>query len=162
MSRPAQQHCSVSRRMRAAINRRGFTLLEALMASGLLLTVVVAVTSAVTAGQQHAFEARQRIAATVAAEELMGRIIVQEYDQLAGWHGYNEPVGTMTDIDGQPMVAAMEMIGREVTVASTLLTLQQTGIRVRGRLVRVQAFNAQGRTLADLEHFVPEPPEYSS
>ena len=52
-------------------SRRGFTLMESLMASGILLVIVVAVTSAITAGQQHAYEAHLRIAASLAAEELL-------------------------------------------------------------------------------------------
>ena len=60
--------------IRSRCPRRAFTLLEALMAAGILFAVVVGVTSAVTAGQLHAFEARQRIAASLAAEELIGRI----------------------------------------------------------------------------------------
>jgi hypothetical protein len=36
-------------------------------------------------------------------------------------------------------------------------TLPEQDIRIRGREVRVRAFNVQGRVLADLTRFTPEP-----
>src|SRR5262245_1838221 len=72
------------------VGRRAFTLVEALMATGLLLVVVVAVSTAITAGQQQAYEAHQRIAASLAAEELMGRIAADDYASLLTWNGHTE------------------------------------------------------------------------
>ena len=46
----------------------GFTLVEVMMAVSILLVVVVSVTAAITAGQQHAFEAHQRIGGTLVAD----------------------------------------------------------------------------------------------
>jgi hypothetical protein len=133
--------------------------MEAMMAAGILLVIVVAVTSAITAGQQNAYEAHQRIAATLAAEELMGRLVTEPWDDLSGWNGYTEPVGTMTDIEGQPMPPSFDMIGRQTEVTTTLKTISGLGVNIRGRTVVVRAFNAEGRILSDLTRFVPEPPE---
>jgi len=137
--------------------RNGFTLMESLMAAGILLVIVVAVTSAITAGQQNAFEAHQRIAATLAAEELMGRLGTEPWDNLSGWNGYTEPVGTMTDIGGQPMPLSFNMVGRQAEVTTTLKTLSGLGVNIRGRTVVVRAFDADGRILASVTRFVPEP-----
>jgi hypothetical protein len=137
--------------------RRAFTLLEALMASGILLGIVVAVTSAITAGQQHAYEAHRRIAATLATEELMGRLITIPYDDLTGWNGHTEAVGAMTDMTGQPMPESFEMVGRSVQVATSLENFEDLGVIVRGRTVQVRAFGSEGRTLAQLTRFIPEP-----
>ncbi|MHC5016090.1 MAG: type IV pilus modification PilV family protein [Planctomycetota bacterium] len=46
--------------------------MEALIASAILFAGVLAVISAITSGQQKAFEAEQQVMATLAAEELMG------------------------------------------------------------------------------------------
>lgn len=138
--------------------RSGFTLMESMMAAGILLVIVLAVTSAITAGQQNAYEAHQRIAASLAAEELMGRLVTEPWDDLSAWNGYTETVGTMTDIDGQPMPTSFDMIGRQVQVTTTLKTLSGLGVNIRGRTVVVRAFNDEGRILADLGRFVPEPP----
>ena len=137
--------------------RNGFTLMESLMAAGILLGIVVAVTSAITAGQQNAFEAHQRIAATLAAEELMGRLGTEPWDNLSGWNGYTEPVGTMTDIGGQPMPLSFNMVGRQAEVTTTLKTLSGLGVNIRGRTVVIRAFDADGRILASVTRFVPEP-----
>lgn len=132
------------------------------MAAGILLVIVLAVTSAITAGQQNAYEAHQRIAATLAAEELMGRLVTEPWDDLSAWSGYTEAVGTMTDIDGQPMPASFGMIGRQAEVTTTLKTISGLGVNIRGRTVTVRSFDTDGRILASVTRFVPEPFEPAS
>jgi hypothetical protein len=133
-------------------------LLEALMACGILLAVVVSVTAAISAGQQHSYEAHQKIAAALAAEELLGRVVSEDYSNLSHWNGHTETVGHMTDMKGQTMSGTFGMIGRQVSVTTSLITLNTTlDVKVRGTTVRVSAFNAEGRTLADVSRFVTEP-----
>lgn len=127
------------------------------MAAGILLAVVVSVTSAITAGQQNAYEAHQRIAASLAAEELMSRLTAEPYVDLPKWHGYAEAVGEMRDAQGNLLPGSLSMIGREVQVTTTLKTVPGPEVRIRGRDVRVRAFNEQGRILADFSRFTPEP-----
>lgn len=140
-----------------ATRGRGFTLLESLVAVAVLLAVVLAVTGAVLAGQQHALDARLRIGGTIAAEDLMGRIALAEYDDLAGWNGLDEAPGTMTDPLGRDYPRSFDPIGRSVTVTTMLDTLGDTGVVVEGRLVRVTAY-AGPMTLVELERFVTAPP----
>lgn len=139
--------------------RRGYTLLESLMASSILLMIVVAVTGAVSAGQQHAFEAHQRVTGSLAAEELLGRISVLDYAAIGGWNGYVEPVGAMRGLDGAAMPPAFDRLGRRVSVVTETKDLGAIGVLVRGRTIRVTAEDERGRILASLETFVPEPPE---
>ena len=127
------------------------------MAAGILFAVVVGVTSAVTAGQLHALEARQRIAASLAVEELIGRIINDDYADLPTWNGFNEPAGTLTDSADNPMPETFAAIGREVEVVSRMETITDLGIKVRGRQVVVRAFNGNDRTLARITYFIAEP-----
>ncbi len=149
----------IVRRSSRALQRRGFTLIEAVMASGILFLIVVAVTSAVTSGQHHAYEARNRIAATLAAEDLMGRLAAVDYEDLRVWDGNVETAGTLTDAAGALLPPSMNQGGRSVSVEDTLLEVTELGIRLRGRLVAVQVFDADGRTLSELSRFVPEPQE---
>ena len=132
--------------------------MESMMAAGILLVIVLAVTSAITAGQQNAYEAHQRIAATLAAEDLMGRLVTKAWDDLSAWNGYTEPVGTMTDVDGQPMPASFEMVGRQAEVTTTIKSISGLGVNIRGRTVMVRSFDADGRILTTVSRFVPEPP----
>jgi hypothetical protein len=131
--------------------------MEALMASGILLVIVVAVTTAITAGQQHAFEAQQRIAGALAAEELMCRLLTEPYDSLSGWNGFTEPVGTLTDMGGRPMPESFDAVGREVEVETRIEQLTDLGVNIRGRSVIVRAVDTEGRVLAELSRFIPEP-----
>ncbi len=127
------------------------------MASGILLAVVVSVTAAITAGQQNSYEAQQRIAGALAAEELLGRLIVAEYSTLPTYHGQTENVGAMLDMNAQPMPELYGAIGRVVTVTTVLQNLSSMNVKVRGREVAVQTFDGNGRTLAEVRTFVPEP-----
>ena len=142
---------------RPSRHRYGFTLLEAMMASAILLVAVLGVMGAITSGQQHAYETQQRVLASLAAEALLERIVGESYDALAGWDGHAEPVGSMVDHDGLPLPESFIPIGRDVAVTTSLETIPDLGIEIRGRTVQVRAFNADGRVLADLRQFVPEP-----
>lgn len=137
--------------------RRGFTLLEAIIASTILLGIVTAVTGAIVAGQQNSLAARERIAATFAAEALMGRILSANYDQIAGWHGHREEPGEMLDETNQPMPPSFGTIGRTVEVETTLNAVEPLGVYIRGRTVTVRAFNATGDVLVELNRFIVEP-----
>lgn len=141
--------------------RRGLTLMESLMASGILLMVVVAVTSAISAGQQHSYEAQQRIAASLAVDDLTGRLAIATYSTLPTYHNYTEAVGAMLDMNAQPMPELFAAIGRSVTVKTGLKELNDINVKVRGREVRVKAFDKTGRILADVVTFIPEPAEDS-
>lgn len=128
------------------------------MAVGILVVIVISVTGAITAGQQHAYEAHQRIAATLAAEELMGRIVASPYADLLTWNGYTEAPGEMTTADGGPFPDTFAGVGRDVEITSTLQVLSNPAVTVRGRSVRVRSQDRDGRVLADLQRFIPEPP----
>jgi prepilin-type N-terminal cleavage/methylation domain-containing protein len=137
--------------------RRGFTLLETMMAASILLLVVMAVSSAMTAAHQHAYEAQQRIAGSLAAEELMNRLMTVEYSALPSWHRYREPVGKMTDIAGEMLPEAFSGVGREVSVSTVMRLLPGVDVNVRGRNVTVRTFDHGDRTLTSICRFVPEP-----
>lgn len=143
--------------MRSGKPRRGYTLLESLIASSILLIVVIAVMSAITAGQQQAFAARQRILGSLSADALLGRLMVLPYDDLAAWNGYLEPVGDMRRLDGSTMPPAYMQIGRSVKVSSENHDVSGTDVQVAGRRVVVRAFDIEDRTLTSLDFFMPEP-----
>jgi hypothetical protein len=127
------------------------------MASGILLTIVVTVTSAINAGQQHSYEAQTRIVGTLAADELLGRITSEDYYHIVEWNGHKEEVGAMTDMAANDLPESFSMVGRKAEVASSLLTLADLDVRVRGYTVTVRSFDGHGRILAEVTRFVPEP-----
>lgn len=144
-------------RIRSRHRCRGFTLLEAIIASTILLGIVTAVTGAIVAGQQNSLAARERIAASFAAEALMGRILSGTYDSIASWHGHREDAGDMVDELNQPMPESFGTIGRSVQVETTLNSVDTLGVYVRGRTITVRAFNMTDETLVTLQRFVAEP-----
>jgi type II secretory pathway pseudopilin PulG len=125
--------------------RRGFTLMESLIASAILFAGVLAVISAIMAGQRKAFEAEQQVMATLAAEELMGAIIADEYVNLAAnWGG---------------LKAAGEFLAI-VTIQSAEEDLSSLGVLVDGKNVEVKVFPGMTdtRIIVELNHFIPGPP----
>lgn len=126
------------------------------MASGVLLITVMAVSAALTAGQHHAYVAHQRIAGTLAAEELMGRIAAKDYDDLRNANVREEP-GTLEDGNGQAFPKGFAGIGRELWITSSLEEVDDVDVNVRGYRVRVRTFDENNTTLADIASFIPEP-----
>lgn len=128
-----------------------------MIASALLVGIVTAVSGAIIAGQQNALIAQERIAGTLAAEALLGRVLTQPYDELTAWHGYREEVGEMVDEHGAAMPDSFNVAGREVHVESTMSYVSSVDVLVRGRTVTVRAFNYSGEVLVELRRYVVEP-----
>lgn len=129
------------------------------MAAALLLVVVLAVTTAVTAAQHNAMEAEQRVAGMLVAEDLMGWLMTRAYGELPAWNGHHEPVGTIVGMDGSSAPASVGMVGRRVTVAGQMHSIDALSVRVRGLNLCVVAFDEREHVLCRIETFVPEPPE---
>jgi hypothetical protein len=144
--------------MRARPMRRGFTVLESLMAAGILLVAVIAVSAAVTAGQHHAHEAQLRIAGTIAAEELMARLSTIPYENLMqDWNEFHEVPGEMRTQQDVIYPIAFNRIGRHVVIGETTHTLPSPSVTVVGLMVQVNAVDDRGETLVTLRRFIPEP-----
>jgi len=138
--------------------RFGFTLLEAMIAISILLVAVVAVSSAVTAGQQHAYEAQLRISGTIAAEELMGRLYTVEYDDLIkDWNGFEQSPGQMRTQHGRVYPAAFKHIGRRVAIEESIQSLTELNVHIHGLTIEVEAFDQHDRSLVTLKRFLPQP-----
>lgn len=123
---------------------RGFTLMEALMASAILFAGVLAVISAITAGQKKAFEAEQQVKATLAAEELLGAIVTDDYDQLeAHWTGV-KPAGDFYAV---------------ILFSYPNVNLSDLGVIVAGKSANISIWPSltDSRTIVELDHFIPEP-----
>ena len=97
------------------------------------------------------------IAGALAAEDLLGRVAADTYPQLPAWDGYAEAVGAMVDAKGNPMPASFHMVGRQVSVTAAGEALATLGVKVSGLEVRVVSHDANGRVLAEMIRFIPEP-----
>lgn len=148
---------STPSRRRFRRSRRGLTLVESLIASVLLVTVVTAVLGALSAGHQHALEAKRLITASLAAEQLMARVTTTPYTDLARWDGWEESPGTATNAQDAALPDLFELVGRRVTITSATQELDQVQVVLQGSLVTIESFDDQGRVLTRLVRFIPEP-----
>ena len=136
---------------------RGIALLEVMIAVGILTFAVASITSAIVAGQQQSLQAREKIVGSVAAESLLSQITQVPWETIDSWHGYTEDVGTITDPTGVAMDGDWDRIGRKVTVIAGEVQVPSLEVFIVGRTITVSSFTVDGRTLATIERFVPEP-----
>jgi hypothetical protein len=119
--------------------------MESLIASAILFAGVLAVISAIMAGQRKAFEAEQQVMATLAAEELMGHIATSDYDELSVlWSGL-KPAGDFYAF------VAIDPVDED---------LSDLGVVVSGKTVNIGVFpsTTDTRVIVELHHFIPAPP----
>jgi len=130
---------------------------ESLVAAVLLVTVVTAVLGALSAGHQHAMEAKKLITASLAAEQLMARVTTTPYAQIGEWDGWEETAGTATNANDEAMPGLFELVGRRVIVRSGSEQLDEVQIVLQGSFVTIESYGDDGRVLARLVRFIPEP-----
>jgi hypothetical protein len=118
--------------------------METLIASAILFAGVLAVISAIMTGQQKAIEAEHQVRAALAAEEVMGQLIQMPYE----------------DLDSLPSPQPAGDMFAFINVIPFDEELPGLGVRLHGRTVRVRVMETAGdaRPLAEVSHFVPEPP----
>jgi len=145
-------------RLPSRIARRGLTLIEALIASAILLMSVLALTTALAAGQAAAIEGQKLLLGAMAVDDLLSELWAENFNDLPKYHNATEPVGGIISLDGEPYPDAFWMLGRRVEVTSRDIKSAKTGVLVRGVVVRVTVFDAD-RDLVSAELFIAEPGE---
>jgi len=141
---------------RGGVWARGFTLIEAMMASAVLASIVLAVASGLGASQGVAFEGQKRMLASIAANDLMSELATIPYAELATWNGMDQPVGSMSTVDGAAYPATFWSLGRRVEVVPTTMNDSELGAPVSGAMVRVSVMDEFG-VVAEVSLFVAEP-----
>ena len=137
---------------------RGFSLVESLVAVSILALVFTAIAASIGAGSATAGEARQSIAASLATDELLIEVLATSWDEMPSWHGFEETAGESKAPDGQMELARKNLL-RSVSISEESIRLEPVGIEMNGRLVRVTTTDSNGRTVIELERFVPNPTE---
>ena len=164
MKRKNQETCVHGGRIQAGVParsrpraRRGLTLVESLMGAVLLVTVVTAVLGALSAGHQHALEAKRLVTASLAAEQLMARIASSPYQSIGAWDGWSETPGDAHAADSEPMPSLFDLVGRRVSIDDAQHSIDELQVVIRGLTVTVESYDTSGRVLARLVRFIPEP-----
>ncbi len=141
-----------------AARRRGLTLVESLIASAILLMSVLALTTAIAAGQASAIEGQKLLLGSMAVDDLLSEIWAEPYENLPKYDDTTDPVGSITSLDGEAYPDSFWMLGRRLEVEDLDVKSDETGVLVRGRILRVTVFDAD-RDLVSAELFVAEPAE---
>jgi hypothetical protein len=139
------------------IPKRGLALLEVMIAVGILAFSVAAISSAIVAGQQQSLEARFTIVASVAAESLLSKLTKEPWETIDSWNGYTEEVGSIVDQTGLPIGGDWNSIGRRVSIVESDMYIDPLQVFIIGRTVTVTSFAIDGRELATVNRFIPEP-----
>ena len=142
----------------AAPPRRGFSLIESVLALSILAITFTAIASAIGAGTSSALEERDRVTATLATEELLAEILSAEWDQLDSWNGFEENPGEALAPDGIRS-ASRARIWRTAEVLDQTLQIEPAGRQLNGRMIRITTRSTEGRVLVAVERFVPRPGE---
>lgn len=136
--------------------RRGFTLMEALLASTVLATLVLAVAAGMGASQKVAFEGQKRMLASIAANDLMSELSTVSYQELFSYNGLSQPVGSMETLDGAGYPQTFWSLGREVSVEHTTMADDDLDVPVPGAMVTVRVLDATA-VVAEVSLFVSDP-----
>lgn len=138
--------------------RGGFSLLEAMMSCAILAMSVVALSAAISAGQQASFESQKAVLAAMTADDLLSEVTAVDYSSLPDLNGRTEPVGEMETLAGAGYPILYWALGRRIAVEDTKIVNQGAGVIVAGRMVSVTVFD-ESRDVATVELFVPEEAE---
>jgi hypothetical protein len=143
--------------------RRGLTLIESVGGSAPAVGggAITAVYAALAAGTVHAAGSADELASTIAAEDLMTRILADDPARIEQWDGYEEAAGALVDADGAALAGGIARVGRRATVDRLERRLGD-GPRIRGWNVLVEAIDANGEPLGGIERWIPDVPEAGS
>ena len=136
--------------------RRAFTLLEALIASVILLMAVMACTMAIHAGRQYSLFGQDQVNATLAADALLSEILAAPYADIPGYDDLEDAPGSLATPAGAAYPTTYNRVGRRVQVASATQSIPNIGV-IQGYDVLVIGYNVDGEILCTLKRFVPAP-----
>lgn len=164
------------RQNRPTTPSRGFTLLEVMVASSILLVIVLAVSHAVTAGQQHGDAALSDSRAAALAEATLDEVLALPYtdpdgdttegpdtgettrdtfDAIDDFDGWTEAAGSITDPSGTDWPDTYQTLSREVSATYGSVTIASLGGTTTGIDLIVTVTDAAGREFT-ITRFIPE------
>lgn len=135
---------------------RAFTLIEAMIATGILSMSVLALSSAIAAGQKSSIEGQKALLGAMAISDLMSEVAAVPYADLGSLDGRSEAPGAMRTLDNASYPGPFWMIGRAVSVTDEFVTEPGLQVTIKGKKVVVTATDGS-RDVASAETFFPEP-----
>lgn len=137
--------------------RRGLTLVESVIATAVLAVAITGIFSALAAGTAHAGASADDLAASMAAEDLLDRVL-HDCDRRGidplDWNGHQEMPGELVDAQGRPILGGAARVGRQILVEESIRRIGD-GPRIEGRMLQVIAVDRTGRRLGSVERWIP-------
>jgi len=161
-------------------DRRGFTLMEALLATVVLAFVVAALSQAIVVGQMQTYDAMHSGRAVALAEAMMEEVLVlpyddpggdvtigpdagettrQDFDDIDDYHGFAEAADAITDAEGNPYDDLYQGFTRSVTVTADDVDVAAFGATQPGLTITVTVQEGDDGRQWTVTRFVPEPSE---
>lgn len=161
----------------------GFTLLEVMIASGILSFATLGLVQAVSSGQSQTLDALRRARGTALADAMLEEVLARPYadpqgdtgfgpdtgeaaraayDNLDDYHGYTEAAGSIADAAAGAYPTAYQRYSRSVTVVAETIDLPTLGGARAGVRITVTVTEAADTSGADtgrswtVSRFVPE------
>lgn len=142
---------------KSGFNNKGFTLAEALLATALLSIATAGAVLPFTCGAKLQAEGIHRTVAACLADDLMQRIVVEDFDNIVGlYDGYVESEGQITDAAGNVIDQdGYARFSREVACEKVYLSQQGVIGAENFILVNVKVYY-NGNKLAEVERLICE------
>jgi len=137
---------------------RGFTLIEAVLASAVLSVTVLAIGAAIGAAQMSSQEGQKAVLGSMVCADYLSELMTLPYADIESRSGEIIDVGELTTLDGAAYPEAYWALGRSLSVTEETMDVAELGVRIRGLRIEVMAFDDQ-RVVARAETFLPEPAE---
>ncbi len=141
------------------VQRRGLTLMEALIASTILAMMVVATAAALSSTAQHGQFAEDQIKGALASEAKLAEILAAEYDDMKGYNNEDQSSGNLLTASGSAFPDTYYRIGRSVSVKRKTHTFGGLGLSVSGLEIIITAYDPNDSEVFTITQFVPEPEE---
>ena len=132
------------------------TLLEALIASAILLMAVLALTTAIAAGQAASIASQRLFLGAMLVDDLLSELSGVPHADLDNYDELDQPPGAIQTLDAGNYPDLYWGIGRRVEVLAVNIKEPATGVIVRGRAVTVTAYDERGE-LCSATVFLTEP-----
>ncbi len=137
-------------------SRRAFTLVECLIACGILVLAVTAFLTANVAGHRNSQHATDSQRAVRLAEEMMERIQGTPYDNIVPAYGhYSELPGQLKDLAGNPYPKEYQAFTLATSATATSMTVGGLGAATNGILVTVTVMDSKKKNLV-WTRFIPK------
>lgn len=132
------------------------TLVESVLATGILAIAVLALTEAVVRGQTLTYEALHSGRAIALINGKFEEILAEPYDNMSIFDGQSEAAGTLQSANGTAYDTTYQRFSRSCQITADTVSVAAFGEVVAGMRVEVTVTDDRGLVWS-VDRFVPQP-----